>query len=65
MVSKYGFTMVTPREPSPQEREEHRRRDAQRCFAKARHTIVAILRDYNAARDTDLSTDPLSYFVDG
>jgi len=65
MVSKYGFTVVTPREPTPREREERRRRDAQRLFDQARHTIVAILRDYNAARATDLSVDPHAYFIDG
>ncbi len=65
MTSKFGFQVVTPREPTPREREEQRRRDAGRQFQKARNKIVAILRDYNAARQTNLSVDPQTYFVDG
>lgn len=32
--------------------------------SKAKNKIAAILRDYNAARATDLSVDPHTYFVD-
>ncbi len=65
MVSKFGFTQLVPRPLTPREREEQRQRDIARQFEKAKHKIAAILRDYNAARNEDLSVDPHTYFEGG
>ncbi len=65
MVSKFGFTQLVPRPLTPREREEQRQRDIARRFEKAKHKIAAILRDYNAARNEDLSVDPHTYFEGG
>lgn len=58
MASKFGFEVRGRRAPTPQEQEEW-------TFQRAKKKIVAILRDYNAARGSDLSIDPQTYYRDG